>query len=94
MGSLREIFRHERERRWQGTWLDIMASPLYYNILWIERIFRSHAVTEALLAPERESGNITTHDYELAMRFLPGHHRHYRVLTHLSTLPVPSHLRK
>jgi len=71
-----------------------MTPPLNYNIDWAERTFHSRAVTEALLGPERESGNITTKDYELAVRFLPGY-RHYRVLAHLlRTLPIPSHLRK
>lgn len=52
---------------------------LRYNIRWIEHTFTSRAVTESLLSPERESGNITTNDYEAATTFLPGFHRHYRV---------------
>lgn len=69
-----------------------MAS-LNYNITWIDRTFHSRAVTEALLAPERDSGNISHNDYELATRFLPGLHRHYSVHSHLTTLPIHSHSR-
>lgn len=62
-----------------------MMASLNYNITWIDRTFHSRSVTEALLAPERESGNISHNDYELATRFLPGPHRHYSVHSHLTT---------
>ncbi|KAK2461843.1 hypothetical protein APHAL10511_006306 [Amanita phalloides] len=55
-----------------------MSATLNYNITWIEQTFRSRSVTETLLGPEHESGNITTNDYHLATRFLPGPHRYYR----------------
>jgi hypothetical protein len=50
-----------------------------YNLKWMDRTFSSQLATQSLLSPERENGNITTHDYELATAFLPGLHRHYRV---------------
>ncbi|KAG9222898.1 hypothetical protein CCMSSC00406_0000413 [Pleurotus cornucopiae] len=50
---------------------------LKYNLAWIEGTFKSRPNTELLLAPEREEGNLTTNDYELATRFLPGPHRYY-----------------
>ncbi|KAG5654105.1 hypothetical protein H0H81_007519 [Sphagnurus paluster] len=52
---------------------------LRYNIRWIESTFSSRTATEALLGPERESGNVTSHDYDAATEFFPGFHRHYRV---------------
>lgn len=64
-----------------------MTSTLNYNIRWIEQTFHSLSLTESLLSPERESGNLTTNDYELAIRFLPGFHRHYRVQLPIS-LPI------
>ncbi|KAF8640929.1 hypothetical protein AX17_000576 [Amanita inopinata Kibby_2008] len=70
-----------------------MAS-LTYNIRWIENTFDSHPTTETLLAPQRESGNITTNDYELATRFLPASHRHYRIIGGLAAIPVVYAFRK
>ena len=52
---------------------------LHYNINWMDSVFRSRARTEALLSPERESGNLTTRDYDTAIQFLPGTHRYYPV---------------
>jgi hypothetical protein len=52
---------------------------LTYNVRWIEHTFTSPAVTEPLLAQERESGNITTNDYEAAIHFFPGPNRRYCV---------------
>lgn len=62
---------------------------LRYNVRWIEHTFTSRAVTEALLSPERESGNITTKDYEAATNFFPGPTRRYRVGL-LMSLPFQS----
>jgi len=42
-----------------------------YSIRWLETVFTSKAVTEELLSPERENGNLTTNDYERAIDFLP-----------------------
>ena len=64
-----------------------MTASFNYNVAWIDRTFHSRAVAEALLAPERESGNISPNDYELATRFLPGVHRHYSVHSHLPPCP-------
>jgi hypothetical protein len=52
---------------------------LKYNVRWIEHTFTSRLVTESLLSPERESGNITTNDYEAATAFFPGPTRRYGV---------------
>lgn len=61
--------------------------PLNYNVRWIERTFSSPSVTQSLLSPERDAGNITTNDYEAAASFFPGPTRRYCVgllpLTHL-----------
>ena len=62
------------------------TTSLAYNIRWIQKTFTSRPITESLLAPERESGNISTNDYEAATNFLPGFHRHYPV-----RLSVPSY---
>lgn len=61
---------------------------LRYNVRWIESTFPSRTVAESLLSPERESGNITTHDYEAATLFLPGYHRYYRHLGSLLAIPL------
>lgn len=60
---------------------------LKYNLAWIESTFKSRPNTEILLAPEREEGNLTTNDYELATRFLPGPHRYYPVRRVLGSSP-------
>ena len=52
---------------------------LHYDIDWMDSTFRTRAVAEALLSPERESGNLTSRDYDAAIHFLPGSHRHYPV---------------
>jgi hypothetical protein len=52
---------------------------LHYNIRWMYSAFRSRAAAETLLSPERESGNLTSRDYDDAIQFLPGPHRHYPV---------------
>jgi len=53
---------------------------LRYNINWMDSVFRSRARAEALLSPERESGNLTTRDYEAAIQFLPGTHHYYPII--------------
>ncbi|KAF8807493.1 hypothetical protein BYT27DRAFT_7189565 [Phlegmacium glaucopus] len=53
---------------------------LHYNINWMDSVFRSRTRTEALLSPERESGNLTTRDYEAAIQFLPGTHHYYPII--------------
>jgi len=53
------------------------ASPpnrLPYYFKWMENTFTSHKTIETLLAPERDAGNLSQHDYSLAMRFLPWQH--------------------
>jgi len=50
-----------------------------YNPVWIDRTFKSRQLTEYLLAPEREAGLLTTHDYDAALSFFPNFHRHYNV---------------
>lgn len=63
------------------------SGSLKYNIRWVERTFTSSAKTEALLAPERE--NLASHDYDAAINFLPGFHRHYKVCPFLLCLLSP-----
>ncbi|KAF9532018.1 hypothetical protein CPB83DRAFT_848196 [Crepidotus variabilis] len=41
-----------------------------HSLRWTEFVFSSRAVTEELLSPERESGNLTDHDYHQAVEFL------------------------
>ncbi|PFH54562.1 hypothetical protein AMATHDRAFT_134838 [Amanita thiersii Skay4041] len=65
-----------------------------YNIRWVELTFTSPSITEQLLSPERESGNISYNDYQLATRFLPASHRHYRYIGALSPIPVVYAFRK
>ena len=48
-----------------------MQSSFVYSIKWVEFIFCSKPVTEELLTPEREAGNLTSADYEKAVNFLP-----------------------
>ncbi|TFK41066.1 hypothetical protein BDQ12DRAFT_678831 [Crucibulum laeve] len=55
-----------------------LPSHLHYDVVWMERTFRSRATTESLLRPQLESGNLTSQDYDAAVSFLPGFHRHYR----------------
>ena len=51
----------------------------YSNLIWLYSTFTSRATAESLLSPELESGNLTTRDYDNAIRFLPGPHRRYPV---------------
>lgn len=55
------------------------AHVLYYNVTWMNSTFKTRAAAEALLSPERESGNLTFRDYNDAIQFLPGPHRYYPV---------------
>ncbi|CAL1695492.1 unnamed protein product [Somion occarium] len=48
-----------------------------YAVQWLDRTFRSRARAEELLRPDLEEGLITEHDYNLAVSFLPGHHRYF-----------------
>ena len=52
---------------------------LLYNVDWMDSTFGSRAAAEALLSPERESGNLTSRDYDDAIQFFSGNHRHYPV---------------
>jgi hypothetical protein len=52
---------------------------LVYNVHWMVSTFGSRTAAEALLSPERESGNLTSRDYDTAIQFLPGNHRYYPV---------------
>ncbi|CAA7266532.1 unnamed protein product [Cyclocybe aegerita] len=47
-------------------------STLEYPVKWADRVFSSRATTEALLAPEREAGNLTSHDYDAILNFHSG----------------------
>jgi hypothetical protein len=58
---------------------DSKGVPRPHDVNWIYSTFTSRATAEALLSPERESGNLTTNDYNNAIQFLPGAHRYYPV---------------
>jgi len=47
---------------------------------WLDFTFSSKSKAEQLLRPELENGTLSLHDYDLAVRFLPGYHRHWPVL--------------
>ncbi|PPQ70779.1 hypothetical protein CVT24_001066 [Panaeolus cyanescens] len=53
---------------------------LKYNPLWVDSVFTTRSKTEQLLAPERELGNISHHDYEAAVAFFPNYHRHLAIV--------------
>jgi hypothetical protein len=60
----------------------LMPEPrpyIYHNPSWLYSTFKSRATAEVLLSPELESGNLTTRDYDNAIKFLPGAHRRYPV---------------
>lgn len=64
---------------------------LRYNIPWVEHTFANPTLTTQLLSKEREDGNISQRDYDVALRFLPGRHRYYGVCSPISALMfVPS----
>lgn len=46
---------------------------------WLDSTFKSRERAAELLRPDLESGLITQHDFETAVRFLPGPHRYYPV---------------
>lgn len=52
---------------------------LNYNVRWMARTFNTRAKVESILGPELAEGNISSHDYEAAIKFLPGFHRYYGV---------------
>ena len=56
------------------------VQELLHNINWMYSAFRSRSTAETLLSPERESGNLTTHDYDATIQFLSSTtHRYYPV---------------
>ncbi|RDB28817.1 hypothetical protein Hypma_015432 [Hypsizygus marmoreus] len=67
---------------------------LRYNVRWVEQTFHTRAATEALLSPERENGNLTSHDYDAAAAFFPGFHRHYRLVGGVAAIPLLYTVRK
>ena len=56
-----------------------LTAELRYNVRWMVDTFDSRSAVESLLGPQRTAGNISFHDYDAAMSFLPGHHRFYGV---------------
>ncbi|KAF5377435.1 hypothetical protein D9615_005322 [Tricholomella constricta] len=64
------------------------SKTLRYNVRWIENTFTSRTTTQSLLAPERDAGNISSHDYDAATHFLPAFHRHYRYVGGLLGIPL------
>jgi hypothetical protein len=49
----------------------------YYPIAWLNNTFKSQETTQKLLQPQLHNGILTEHDYQLAVKFLPGWHRYY-----------------
>lgn len=56
-----------------------LTAELRYNVRWMADTFDSRSAVESLLGPQRAAGNISFHDYDAAMSFLPGYHRLYGV---------------
>ncbi|KAG6820115.1 hypothetical protein H0H93_005262 [Arthromyces matolae] len=54
-----------------------MPKTLNYNVRWAQSTFSNRAVTESLLAPERDVGNVSSNDYEAALQFNSSSSRHY-----------------
>lgn len=67
---------------------------LRYNIPWVEHTFANPTLTTQLLSKEREDGNISQRDYDVALRFLPGRHRYYGLLGGLLATPIVLAFRK
>ncbi|KXN89940.1 hypothetical protein AN958_04944 [Leucoagaricus sp. SymC.cos] len=55
------------------------TAPFSYNVRWMTNTFNTRARVESLLGPEQAAGNVSTHDYNAAINFLPGFHRYYGV---------------
>ncbi|KAG6911892.1 hypothetical protein DXG01_000139 [Tephrocybe rancida] len=70
------------------------SKPLNYNLRWIERTFNSRAATEALLAPEREAGNVSHNDYDAAVQFSTSVYPYYRFIGALLGTPITIALRR
>ncbi|KAG6888677.1 hypothetical protein C0995_006667 [Termitomyces sp. Mi166 len=71
------------------------SKPLAYNIRWAARTFTDRPTTEALLAPEREAGNVSSNDYEAAAQFSAGSHRKfYPLIGAFLALPITLALRR
>lgn len=51
-----------------------------YPLDWLTSTFRSRERTVELLRPELENNVLTQHDFDLAVRFLPGSHSHWPML--------------
>lgn len=59
--------------------LALIMSGNGWPLFWVNKTFTSRARTEELLKPELENSNLSYADYEKAIEFLPGRHRHYQV---------------
>ncbi|KAJ3568795.1 hypothetical protein NP233_g5470 [Leucocoprinus birnbaumii] len=53
------------------------SGTLNYNVRWMTNSFSNRSKVESLLGPEHSAGNISRHDYDAAINFLPGFHRFY-----------------
>jgi hypothetical protein len=53
---------------------------LLYDVHWMDDTFTSRASTEALLSPQRESGNLSAHDYDASVNFFSNFHRQYPII--------------
>ncbi|KAG6877639.1 hypothetical protein C0993_005348 [Termitomyces sp. T159_Od127] len=71
-----------------------MSQPVNYNFFQVQRTLAGRHAAETFLAPEREAGNVSPHDYDAAVQFSAGPHRFYRLIGGLLALPVTFVLRK
>ncbi|KAG6337337.1 hypothetical protein ID866_1762 [Astraeus odoratus] len=55
------------------------CAEMPYPLEWLTSTFPSKERTIELLQPELENNVLSCHDYELAVRFLPGSHRYWPV---------------
>ncbi|KAG6897344.1 hypothetical protein C0992_002270 [Termitomyces sp. T32_za158] len=68
--------------------------PVHVDLFWAHRTLADRHSTETLLAPEREAGNVSPHDYEAAVQFSQGPHRFYRLIGAFLAVPIAFAFRK
>lgn len=59
-----------------------------YPLHWLQQTFRNKELTHELLDPEREKGNVSYHDYELAQSFFSSYQQYYPVLVLFHSRPL------
>ncbi|KAF5312498.1 hypothetical protein D9619_003253 [Psilocybe cf. subviscida] len=61
---------------------------LLYDVQWMDDTFVSRAITESLFSPQRESGNLSAHDYDASINFFSNFHRHYPIIGTLAAVSL------